>query len=155
MKIVTFSCSFAELSDSVQLMFFSVVASKVKENANGARTFLEIVKARFGTSAHLLFLVSMKSFCCRILLNRPGVAFVVLCTCDCSACVCHSAPGRKCINCGAHRYGHPCSNDAPPCWYLCVRDCRRSPQHVCVRLHTYDYHLHHHLALHVQSEYMV
>lgn len=64
MKIVTFSCSFAELSDSVQLMFFSVVASKVKENANGARTFLEIVKARFGTSAHLLFLVSMKSFCC-------------------------------------------------------------------------------------------
>lgn len=43
-------------------MFFSVVASKVKENANGARTFLEIVKVRFGTSAHLLFLVSIKLF---------------------------------------------------------------------------------------------
>lgn len=46
-------------------MFFSVVASKVKENANGARTFLEIVKARFGTSAHLLFLVSI-TFCTKL-----------------------------------------------------------------------------------------
>ena len=44
---------------SVQIIFFSVIASKVKENANGARTFLEIVKERFGTSAHLMFLVSM------------------------------------------------------------------------------------------------
>jgi len=41
---------------TVEIIFFSVIASKVKENANGARTFLEIVKARFGTSAHLMFL---------------------------------------------------------------------------------------------------
>lgn len=32
-----------------------MVAAKVKMNANGAHTFLEIVKARFGTGAHLLF----------------------------------------------------------------------------------------------------
>jgi hypothetical protein len=38
-----------------QLAFFSMAASKVKMNANGAHTFLEIVKARFGTAAHLLF----------------------------------------------------------------------------------------------------
>ncbi|KAH8118812.1 solute symporter family transporter [Phellopilus nigrolimitatus] len=41
---------------TVEIIFFSVIASKVKENANGARTFLEIVKARFGTPAHLMFL---------------------------------------------------------------------------------------------------
>ena len=34
---------------------FGMVAAKVKMNANGAHTFLEIVKARFGTGAHLLF----------------------------------------------------------------------------------------------------
>lgn len=43
---------------SIQIIFFSVIASKVKENANGARTFLEIVKARFGTSVHIMFTVS-------------------------------------------------------------------------------------------------
>ncbi|OJT07009.1 Urea active transporter [Trametes pubescens] len=32
-----------------------MVAAKVKMNANGAHTFLEIVKARFGTGAHLMF----------------------------------------------------------------------------------------------------
>ena len=42
---------------SVSIIFFSVIASAVKRNANGARTFLEIVKARFGTPAHLMFLV--------------------------------------------------------------------------------------------------
>lgn len=34
---------------------FGMVASKVKMNANGAHTFLEIVKARFGTAGHILF----------------------------------------------------------------------------------------------------
>ncbi|KLO07914.1 solute symporter family transporter [Schizopora paradoxa] len=41
---------------TVEIIFFSVIASKVKENANGARTFLEIVKVRFGSGAHLMFL---------------------------------------------------------------------------------------------------
>ncbi|GJE97151.1 solute symporter family transporter [Phanerochaete sordida] len=41
---------------TVSIVFFSVIASAVKRNANGARTFLEIVKARFGTPAHLMFL---------------------------------------------------------------------------------------------------
>ncbi|KAJ2992755.1 hypothetical protein NUW54_g7859 [Trametes sanguinea] len=40
---------------TIQLAFFAMVAAKVKMNANGAHTFLEIVKARFGTGAHLLF----------------------------------------------------------------------------------------------------
>ena len=43
---------------SVSIIVFSVIASKVKENANGARTFLEIVRARFGKPAHIMFLVS-------------------------------------------------------------------------------------------------
>lgn len=34
---------------------FGMVASKVKANANGAHTFLEIAKVRFGTGVHLLF----------------------------------------------------------------------------------------------------
>ncbi|EKM51513.1 uncharacterized protein PHACADRAFT_212160 [Phanerochaete carnosa HHB-10118-sp] len=41
---------------TVSIIFFSVIASAVKRNANGARTFLEIVRARFGTPAHLMFL---------------------------------------------------------------------------------------------------
>jgi len=40
---------------TIQLAFFAMVAAKVKINANGAHTFLEIVKVRFGTGAHLLF----------------------------------------------------------------------------------------------------
>ncbi|KAI0669067.1 putative urea transporter [Trametes maxima] len=40
---------------TIQLGLFAMVAAKVKRNANGAHTFLEIVKARFGTGAHLLF----------------------------------------------------------------------------------------------------
>ncbi|KII84039.1 hypothetical protein PLICRDRAFT_57869 [Plicaturopsis crispa FD-325 SS-3] len=35
---------------------FGMVAAKVKMNANGAHTFLEIVQVRFGTGAHLLFM---------------------------------------------------------------------------------------------------
>lgn len=40
---------------TIQLAFFAMVAAKVKMNANGAHTFLEIAKARFGTSVHMLF----------------------------------------------------------------------------------------------------
>ncbi|KAI0742384.1 Na+/solute symporter [Daedaleopsis nitida] len=40
---------------TLQLAVMAMVAAKVKMNANGAHTFLEIVKARFGTGAHLLF----------------------------------------------------------------------------------------------------
>ncbi|THH05204.1 hypothetical protein EW145_g4967 [Phellinidium pouzarii] len=41
---------------TVEIIFFSVIASKVKQNANGARTFLEIVRTRFGSPAHIMFL---------------------------------------------------------------------------------------------------
>ncbi|EPQ55634.1 Na+/solute symporter [Gloeophyllum trabeum ATCC 11539] len=40
---------------TIQVAFFGMVAAKVKMNANGAHTFLEIVKARFGAPAHILF----------------------------------------------------------------------------------------------------
>lgn len=53
---------------SVQIIFFTVIASKVKENANGARTFLEIVKARFGMSAHIMFTV-----CQNLILNVSNI----------------------------------------------------------------------------------
>ncbi|KZV72202.1 Na+/solute symporter [Peniophora sp. CONT] len=41
---------------TIQLAMFGMIAAKVKMNANGAHTFLEIVKARFGTGAHILFI---------------------------------------------------------------------------------------------------
>ncbi|KAI0338579.1 Na+/solute symporter [Trametopsis cervina] len=50
---------------TIQLAFFAMVAAKVKKNANGAHTFLEIVKARFGTPAHLLF--TFYAFLCILL----------------------------------------------------------------------------------------
>ncbi|KAF5392051.1 hypothetical protein D9757_003258 [Collybiopsis confluens] len=40
---------------TIQLALFGMVAAKVKMNANGAHTFLEIVQVRFGTGPHLLF----------------------------------------------------------------------------------------------------
>ncbi|KAF8902284.1 Na+/solute symporter [Gymnopilus junonius] len=40
---------------TIQLAIFGMVAAKVKMNANGAHTFLEIVKVRFGRGPHLLF----------------------------------------------------------------------------------------------------
>ncbi|KAI0691071.1 Na+/solute symporter [Cytidiella melzeri] len=50
---------------TIQLAFFAMVAAKVKMNANGAHTFLEIVKIRFGTLAHLLF--TFYAFLCILL----------------------------------------------------------------------------------------
>ncbi|KAF8918307.1 solute symporter family transporter [Mucidula mucida] len=41
---------------TIQLAIFGMVAAKVKMNANGAHTFLEIVQVRFGTGAHLLYM---------------------------------------------------------------------------------------------------
>ncbi|KAL0952789.1 hypothetical protein HGRIS_007014 [Hohenbuehelia grisea] len=40
---------------TIQLAIFGMVAAKVKMNANGAHTFLEIVQVRFGRGPHLLF----------------------------------------------------------------------------------------------------
>ncbi|GAA5858337.1 hypothetical protein JCM8547_004656 [Rhodosporidiobolus lusitaniae] len=40
---------------TIQICFFAGVAAKVKQRANGAVTFLEIVKARYGLPCHLLF----------------------------------------------------------------------------------------------------
>lgn len=40
---------------TIQLAIFGMVAAKVKMNANGAHTFLEIVRARFGMGPHILF----------------------------------------------------------------------------------------------------
>jgi len=40
---------------AIQVLMFAAVAAKVKQNANGATTFLQIVKARYGTATHLLF----------------------------------------------------------------------------------------------------
>ncbi|KAF9040078.1 solute symporter family transporter [Panaeolus papilionaceus] len=40
---------------TIQLAIFGMVAAKVKMNANGAHTFLEIVQVRFGRGPHILF----------------------------------------------------------------------------------------------------
>ncbi|OAX34359.1 hypothetical protein K503DRAFT_834100 [Rhizopogon vinicolor AM-OR11-026] len=50
---------------TIQVAMFGMVASKVKQNANGAHTFLEIVKVRFGTNAHIIF--TMYAFLCILL----------------------------------------------------------------------------------------
>ncbi|KAJ4370643.1 hypothetical protein N0V83_005164 [Neocucurbitaria cava] len=42
---------------TVQILMFSILACKVKQNAPRCHTYLEIVKARYGTVAHLVFMV--------------------------------------------------------------------------------------------------
>jgi Na+/proline symporter len=42
---------------TVQILMFSILACKVKQNAPRCHTFLEIVKARHGTVAHLVFML--------------------------------------------------------------------------------------------------
>ncbi|KAJ3715700.1 Na+/solute symporter [Lentinula raphanica] len=50
---------------TIQLAIFGMVAAKVKMNANGAHTFLEIVQVRFGTGPHLLF--TFYGFLCNLI----------------------------------------------------------------------------------------
>ncbi|KAI8932522.1 hypothetical protein NX059_010701 [Plenodomus lindquistii] len=42
---------------TVQILMFSILACKVKQNAPRCHTYLEIVKTRYGTLAHLVFMV--------------------------------------------------------------------------------------------------
>jgi Na+/proline symporter len=42
---------------TVQILMFSILACKVKQNAPRCHTYLEIIKARYGTVAHLVFMV--------------------------------------------------------------------------------------------------
>ncbi|THH08605.1 hypothetical protein EW146_g8939 [Bondarzewia mesenterica] len=52
---------------TIQVAIFAMVAAKVKLNANGAHTFLEIVRIRFGTGAHLLF--TFYAFLCILIVS--------------------------------------------------------------------------------------
>jgi len=52
---LTAMCRWYGVGGTIQLTIFTMVAAKIKMNANGAHTFLEIVKVRFGTPAHILF----------------------------------------------------------------------------------------------------
>jgi hypothetical protein len=51
-----------------QILLFSVLAIEVKRKAPGAHTVLEIVLARWGTAAHLVFMFF--AFCTNILVTR-------------------------------------------------------------------------------------
>ncbi|RMZ70941.1 solute symporter family transporter [Pyrenophora seminiperda CCB06] len=42
---------------TVQILMFAILACKVKQNAPRCHTYLEIIKARYGTLAHLVFMV--------------------------------------------------------------------------------------------------
>ncbi|KAF2789243.1 Na+/solute symporter [Melanomma pulvis-pyrius CBS 109.77] len=42
---------------TVQILMFSILACKVKQNAPRCHTFLEIIKARYGAVAHLVFML--------------------------------------------------------------------------------------------------
>ncbi|KAI0321050.1 Na+/solute symporter [Amylostereum chailletii] len=52
---------------TIQLGIFGMIAAKVKMNANGAHTFLEIVKARFGVGPHILF--TFYGFVCNLIVS--------------------------------------------------------------------------------------
>jgi Na+/proline symporter len=39
----------------VQILMFAILACKTKQNAPYCHTYLEIIKARYGTSAHVVF----------------------------------------------------------------------------------------------------
>jgi Na+/proline symporter len=41
---------------TVQILMFSVLACKVKQNAPRCHTFLEIIQTRYGTATHLVFI---------------------------------------------------------------------------------------------------
>jgi Na+/proline symporter len=57
---------------TIQVLLFAVLAIEVKRKAPTAHTVLEIVKARWGTAAHLVFLV----FC--LLTNLIVTAMLIL-----------------------------------------------------------------------------
>jgi len=40
---------------TVQILLFAILACKTKQNAQHAHTYLEIIKARYGTVAHIVF----------------------------------------------------------------------------------------------------
>ena len=42
---------------TVQILMFSILACKVKQNAPRCHTYLEIIKVRYGTVAHLVFMM--------------------------------------------------------------------------------------------------
>lgn len=42
---------------TVQILVFSILACKVKQNAPRCHTYLEIINARYGRAAHLVFMV--------------------------------------------------------------------------------------------------
>lgn len=42
---------------TVQILLFSILACKVKQNAPRCHTYLEIINARYGRAAHLVFMV--------------------------------------------------------------------------------------------------
>lgn len=42
---------------TVQILMFAILACKVKQNAPRCHTYLEIIKARYGTVAHLIFML--------------------------------------------------------------------------------------------------
>jgi Na+/proline symporter len=41
---------------TIQVLLFAMLAAKLKLNSPNAHTFLEIIGARWGTAAHLIFL---------------------------------------------------------------------------------------------------
>ncbi|GAA5951797.1 hypothetical protein JCM3765_003121 [Sporobolomyces pararoseus] len=43
---------------TVQIAFFAVMAAKVKQNANGAVTYLQIVQRRYGTACHIMMSIA-------------------------------------------------------------------------------------------------
>jgi Na+/proline symporter len=43
---------------TIQIAFFAVLAAKIKMNANGAVTFLQIVQRRYGTACHITMMVA-------------------------------------------------------------------------------------------------
>lgn len=141
-----------------------MVAAKVKMNANGAHTFLEarnplcavadhsyevelqIAKARFGTSVHMLF--TFYGFLCilvvcgsllRTYAVLPGTYFLLIFVI--------SSWGR--CNCErTHRDERYRGLFPTPDRYRCLRDLWRASRDIHVRLGTYGYSLHCHISIH-------
>lgn len=44
---------------TVQVLLFALVAAKLKSNAPNCTTYLEVVKKRWGNTAHLIFMVGV------------------------------------------------------------------------------------------------
>lgn len=130
---------------TVQILMFSILACKVKQNAPRCHTYLEIIKARYGTAAHLVFMLF--AFVTNILVGSQlllgGSAVVTSLTgMPVYAAIFLIPVGRAMCNDSKHQA------NPPRC--MCIRDSWRTQSYLFVRLQPHSDPHDHYPLFHVQ-----